>query len=92
MIITLCGSVAHPELLAAADRALTLQGHQVLAPIPMGRPVTDTEAAELADTHHAKIRMSNVGVVVRKPDGTIGEAVTSEIAYAEKTGVTVTYW
>lgn len=92
MIITLCGSVTHPELLAAADRALTLQGHQVLAPIPMGREVTDTEAAELADTHHRKIDMSAVVVVVRKPDGTVGDAVSSEIAYAEKVGVTVTYW
>ncbi|GAA0972795.1 hypothetical protein Q7689_00450 [Nocardiopsis tropica] len=92
MTITLCGSVAHPELLVAADRELTLAGHAVLAPLPMGRPVTEEEMAELTDTHHRKIDMSDLVVAVRKPDGTIGRAVASEIAYAESVGVKVEYW
>lgn len=92
MIITLCGSVSRPDLLAAADREYTLRGHQVLAPLPMGRDVTEEEMAELTDTHHRKIDMSDLVMVVRKPDGTIGDAVRSEIAYAEKVGVPVTYW
>ncbi|MEU0236734.1 hypothetical protein ABZ234_03520 [Nocardiopsis sp. NPDC006198] len=91
MIITLCGSVAYPELLVRADRELTLAGHAVLAPLPMGRDVTEAEMGELTDTHHAKIRMSDLVVVVRKPDGSIGEAVHSEIAYAESVGVKVEY-
>lgn len=92
MIITLCGSTAYPELLVSADRALTLQGHQVLAPLPMGRDVTEAEMAELTDTHHAKIRMSDLVVIVRKPDRTIGHAVSSEIDYAASVGVKVKYW
>jgi hypothetical protein len=92
VIITLCGSVSYPDLLAAADREYTLRGHQVLTPIPMGRDVTKAETAELTDTHHRKIDMSDLVMVVRKPDGSIGEAVRSEIAYAEKTGVKVEYW
>lgn len=92
MIVTLCGSVAYPELLVRADRALTLAGHAVLAPLPMGRDVTEQEMADLTDTHHAKIRMSDLVVIVRKPDGSIGDAVASEIAYAESVGVKVKYW
>ncbi|MFJ9558313.1 hypothetical protein ACIRPH_31285 [Nocardiopsis sp. NPDC101807] len=89
MIITLCGSVSHPELLVCADRALTLASHAVLAPLPMGRDATPEEMAELTDTHH---RMSDLVAVVRKPDGSIGHAVSSEIAYAESVGIKVEYW
>lgn len=92
MIVALCGSVSYPELLVAADRALTLAGHAVLAPLPMGRDVTEAEMDELTDTHHAKIRMSDLVVAVRKPDGSIGRAVASEIAYAKDVGVRVEYW
>lgn len=92
MIVTLCGSVAYPELLVAADRAYTLAGHHVLTPMPMGRPVTEEEMAELTDTHHAKIRRSDLVVVIRKPDGSIGESVRAEADYAEQVGVPVEYY
>lgn len=92
MIVTLCGSVSHPDLIREAARHHTLDGHLVFAPEPIGRPVTPEEADTLTRVHRAKIRMSDLVVVVRKPDGSIGESVRAEVAYAESIGVHVEYY
>lgn len=92
MIVTLCGSVSHPDLIREAARWYTLDGHLVFAPEPIGRPVTPEETDTLTRVHRAKIRMSDLVVVVRKPDGSIGESVRAEVAYAERVGVPVEHW
>lgn len=91
MIITLCGSVSHPDLIREAAREITLQGHAVFAPEPMLRPVAPEEASVLTRVHLAKIRRADAVVAIRKPDGTVGDAVASEVAYAEGLGKKVTY-
>ena len=35
---------------------------------------------------------SDLVVVIRKPDGSIGESVRAEVAYAEQVGVPVEHW
>ena len=93
MIVTLCGSVAHPDLIREAARHHTLDGHLVFAPEPMTAPLTDEQRdIMLPEVHRAKIRMSDLVVVVRKPDGSIGESVRAEVAYAESIGVHVEYY
>lgn len=93
MIVTLCGSVAHPELIREAARWYTLDGHLVFAPEPMVGPLTDEQRTiMLPEVHHAKIRRSDLVVVIRKPDGGIGESVRAEAAYAKIIGVPVEYY
>lgn len=93
MIVTLCGSVSHPELIREAARWYTLDGHLVFAPEPMVGPLTDEQRTiMLPEVHHAKIRRSDLVVVIRKPDGSIGDSVRAEAAYAEQVGVPVKHW
>lgn len=93
MIVTLCGSVSHPELIREAARWYTLDGHLVFAPEPMTAPLTaEQRNIMLPEVHRAKIRRSDLVVVIRKPDGSIGESVRAEVAYAEQVGVPVEHW
>ena len=93
MIITLCGSVSHPELIREAARWYTLDGALVFAPEPMVPPLTEEQRdIMLPEVHRAKIRRSDLVVVIRKPDGTIGESVAAEAAYAKEVGVPVEHY
>lgn len=93
MIVTLCGSVSHPDLIREAARWYTLDGHLVFAPEPMVGPLTDEQRnIMLPEVHRAKIRRSDLVVVIRKPDGSIGESVRAEADYAEQVGVPVEYY
>lgn len=86
MIVTLCASAAHPHLIRQAAQGLTLEGHVVLAPEPIEHPVSSHVEAVLTKVHEEKIRMCDVVVVIRKPDGSVGESVSREISYAEAVG------
>jgi len=93
VIVTLCGSVSHPDLIREAARWYTLDGHLVFAPEPMVGPLTDEQRnIMLPEVHRAKIRRSDLVVVIRKPDGSIGESVRAEADYAEQVGVPVEYY
>lgn len=89
--VCVCASVSHPEALDEAVRTLTLAGHLVLAPVPIGRTPTDEEADTLRQLHEARIRLADEVVVVPKPDDTIGASVRAEAEYARSLGKPIRY-
>lgn len=91
LTVTVCGSTAYPELLDTAVAQLTLAGNRVYAPVPLASTPTEAESDLLDQVHRSKIRHSDLVVVLRKPDGTLGEATSAEAAYAEDIGIPVHY-
>ena len=91
-IVTLCGSVRFAAEHLAAHRRLSLEGRVVLLPVlPVDGAADLAGAADLLGSlHRRKIDLSD-RVHVVNPDGYVGAATASEIAYAEATGKRVTY-
>ena len=89
-IVCLCGSLRFAGELLEADRALTLAGAIVLAPVVLGDPVTEEQRAALGELHLRKIDLAD-RVLVVNPGGYVGAAVTREIAYARRLGKRVSF-
>lgn len=83
----ICGSTRHPQALHAAAQEWTRRGHAVHMPHLAG--ATGDLATQLADMWRHLIADADVVVIVPKPDGTLGEATRSEMAWAELNGVPV---
>jgi dienelactone hydrolase len=93
MIVCICGSTRFRKEIVEANRALTMQGHIVLAPGVFGHagdPLTDEEKVQLDELHSVKIDMSGVIYVVN-PHGYIGSSTRKEIDYAVSRGKGVLY-
>ena len=84
--VTLCGSLRFFDKIAELAERLTL------TPIPhvAHAPLTDDEKQILGEIHRAKIDLSDAIFVVNV-NGYIGDAVKSEIAYAQNTGKEIFY-
>jgi hypothetical protein len=84
--VVICGSVANPDLVAAAVAAEQAVGRTVIA-----RPSTDDGMSEsaAAAARRRHIERCDEVVVVAKPDGTLGAATAGERAYPEQLGRTV---
>jgi hypothetical protein len=81
-----CGSVAHPELIARAVDAVRA-AHEVDVIYPVADSSFTAEQHAAAWRDHID-RASEV-VAVAKPDGTVGEATAAEVEYALQRGVPV---
>lgn len=88
-VVCLCESTKFKAEFMAVQAAETLAGHIVLAPGVYSQAddvaVDDDQLEALTDLHLAKIRLADEVVVVA-PGGVVGDATTSEIAYAEALG------
>lgn len=92
-IVCLCGSMRFAETMQQTAERLELDhGWVVLTPVlhALPRPLTQPEAALLADIHRAKIALADAVYIVN-PGGYIGEAVRAEIAYAQSLGKEIIY-
>lgn len=89
-IVCLCGSARFAAELRAANRALTLAGVVVLAPVEADGPVTDEQRTALGALHLRKIDLAD-RVVVVNPGGYVGESTAAEIAYARAAGKPVSF-
>lgn len=92
-IVCLCGSLRFADELRAANRALTLAGAIVVAPVepaPGGVPITDEQRAALGRLHLAKIDLAD-RVVAVDPGGYLGDSARREIRHALRTGKPVEY-
>ena len=82
--VCLCGSTKFRAEFDAANRALTLAGHIVLAPGVFvhsdGTVISEAEKIDLADS-----------VFVVNPGGYIGDSTRAEIAYATRLGKRIGY-
>ena len=91
--VTLCGSLRFFDKIAELAEQLTLEnGWVVMTPVPhvAHTPLTDDEKMLLGEIHRAKIDLSDAIFVVNA-DGYIGDAVKSEIEYAQSTGKEIFY-
>jgi nucleoside 2-deoxyribosyltransferase len=87
MDVVICGSRAHPDLIADAVRAEEQAGRRVVAfPADDGLPAE--EAATLWRRH---IDAADEVVAVTKPGGFVGAATASEVAYAIAAGKSVRF-
>lgn len=89
-IVCLCGSARFAVELRAANRALTLAGAVVLAPVEADGPVTDEQRSALGALHLRKIDLAD-RVVVVNPGGYVGESTAAEILYARAAGKPVSF-
>lgn len=90
MIITISGSMRNFQPMLAVAEELTRQGGIVL--MPFVRKGCDAAQAEQLDALHLrKIDMSDAVVVASDELGYFGESTRSEIEYAERSGLPVTY-
>lgn len=92
-IICICGSTKFKEEINEANKALTLEGHIVLAPSVFGHSgdaITEEQKEELDKLHLQKIRMADKVLVVN-PNGYIGSSTKKEIEYANKLGKFVSF-
>lgn len=88
----MCGSTSQPDRLAAAQAALRLEGWATFGVAPLGRSPAADEAAMLDAVHRRQIDLSDVVVIVAKPDETLGQATTAERDYAQQTGKRLVYY
>ena len=91
--VTLCGSLRFFDKIAElAERLILENGWVVLTPVPhiAHAPLTDDEKQILGEIHRAKIDLSDAIFVVNV-NGYIGDAVKSEIAYAQNSGKEIFY-
>lgn len=94
-IVTLCGSTRFREEFTEQQKRLTLQGYIVISVGLFGHSGDEevwTQGTKemLDDMHLRKIDLAD-GIFVINPGGYIGNSTRNEIAYALKTGKTVTY-
>jgi hypothetical protein len=92
-IICICGSTKFKEEINEANKALTLEGHIVLAPSVFGHSgdvITEEQKEELDKLHLEKIKMADEVFVVN-PNGYIGDSTKKEIEYANKLGKFVSF-
>lgn len=94
VVVCLCGSVRHKETFLAAAAAEALAGRVTLMPGVFSKAdginLSESEIAALGDLHRHKIAMADE-VLVIDPDGKVGDATASEIAYATDLGKNVRY-
>ena len=87
MIITLCGSTRFKKEIMDTARALTLEGHIVLAPFVFHHAEDEEMSTEtkirLDNLHKEKINMSDAIFVVNV-NGYIGESTYGEIDWANR--------
>lgn len=81
--VVVCGSLAHPELIDAASQHLRMH---TLARVHVPERDDSRTPEEHAALWRRLIDRADRVVAVTKPDGTIGEAVASEVAYARSIG------
>ena len=86
-VICLVGSTSQKEDFERANEKLTLRGYVVLS-VGVFRPELQSgpEKEMLRQIHRRKIEISDVVAVIRKRDGTVGEHVREEIAFAISRG------
>lgn len=94
MVVCLCGSVRHKETFLAAAAAEALAGRITLMPGVFSKAdspnLSEAEITALGELHRHKIAMADE-VLVIDPDGKVGEATASEVAYATDLGKNVRY-
>ena len=89
-IVCICGSLRFSEEIRAAERELTLAGFIVVAPVVVGKQVTDAQRAAMGAQHLRKIDLAN-RILIVNPGGYIGESTSREIAYARDAGKPVSF-
>lgn len=82
-LLVVCGSVSDPARLRAAAQPWILAGHRVY--VPTANPLL-SKVQHDAD-HRRWIDAADAVIVVRKPDGTIGESAGAERLYAAERGI-----
>jgi hypothetical protein len=87
--VVICGSLAHPDRIAAAALAEQAAGREVIA-VPSGDDGLSPAGAAAAWREH--IRAADRVVVVRKPDGTIGSSTSEERGFAIRLGREIHDW
>lgn len=83
----ICGSTRHPNALHTAAQEWTRRGYAVH--MPHITDATGELATVLTDMWRHLIADAAVVVIVPKPDGTLGDATRSEMAWAVLNGVPV---
>lgn len=91
-VVCLCGSARFADELRAAERALSLAGAVVLAPVLLapGDELPAGQRAALGALHLRKIDLAD-RVLVVDPGGYVGESTRREIAYARAAGTPVSF-
>ncbi|HYU83726.1 MAG TPA: hypothetical protein VEK80_02885 [Kribbellaceae bacterium] len=92
-IVAICGSTRFRTEIAAANRALTLEGHIVLAPGVFGHhgdEITEQQKRDLDLLHLTKVYLAH-WVYVVNPGGYIGDSTRREIEHATSLGKPISY-
>lgn len=93
-VVCLCGSTRFKDAYRAENKRLTLEGSVVLSVAFFGHadgePLTADQKERLDEIHKRKIDLAD-RVHVINVDGYVGDSTRSEIAYARKRGLPVTW-
>lgn len=89
-IVCICGSLRFSDEIRAVERELTLAGFIVVAPVVVGKQVTDAQRAAMGTLHLRKIDLAD-RVLVVNPGGYVGASTSREIAYARDAGKPVSF-
>ena len=93
-VICLCGSTRFKKEFEEVNRALTLQGHIILAPGVFGHAdkimITEQQKKDLDKLHFEKIDISGCIYIVHR-EGYIGSSTKAEIEYAKNNGKPIFY-
>ncbi len=87
--VVVCGSLAHPNRIAAAVAAEQAAGRTVIAWPSVNDGMDEDEAAAVWRAH---IAAADEVLVVPKPDGCLGTATAAERDYAARLGRVVRTW